>query len=528
MRSALETAGFTIVPFRESADVYVINTCSVTNIADRKSRQMISRAKKMNPDAVVAAVGCYVQTALERTGKLVEADILIGSGRKGHLVEELCRYFTAMERAQAHDITGGDFAAGNLHAPFVGGAAGSSQKLSVSGAAGSSHGPSAGDAAGSSQGPFAGGAAGSGRQPSSSARGAEVRCVSDVMHEKEYEELSLPGIEGHTRAWIKVQDGCNMFCSYCIIPFARGRIRSRKMEDILEELRGLARQGVCEVVLTGIHLSSYGVDFAGGVDLAYGQNGEGKTWQEKSKLINLVEEVSRIEGIERIRLGSLEPTIITEEFVRRLSAVRQVCPHFHLSLQSGCDSVLKRMNRHYTTGEYMHCVELLRNAFDQPAITTDVITGFPGESPEEFECTRKFLENVHFYETHLFRYSMRAGTRAARMADQIPEQIKEERLNNLAQTDRRMRREFEASWDGKTVEVLFEELAQIDENGFVSIPNSGSARPGEKYQISEELQGPGQLYTGYTREYIRVYAKSLKDLRGRIVEGKLHGLQIQG
>ncbi len=469
MRSCLEEAGFTIVPFSEPADVCVINTCSVTNIADRKSRQMISRAKKKNPDAVVVAVGCYVQTALERTGKLVEADILIGTGQKSHLVEELDRYFEAMERAKDHmDPVKGSERPGD----------------------------------------------------------ASQRCVSDVMHEKEYEELSLPRIEGHTRAWIKVQDGCNMFCSYCIIPFARGRIRSRRMEDVLEELQRLADQGICEVVLTGIHLSSYGVDFAGDIDLVYGENGEKKTWQERSKLIDLIEAVSRIRGIERIRLGSLEPTVITEEFVRRLSAVKQVCPHFHLSLQSGCDSVLKRMNRHYTTGEYKACIHLLREAFDKPAITTDVITGFPGESEEEFECTRKFLEEICFYETHLFRYSMRAGTRAARMPDQIPEKVKEERLEILAGTDRRMRKRFEDLWDGKKVQVLFEEVAQIDEHGCVSLPNSSPLGTIE-WERSDLSGDQERLYTGYTKEYIRVFASSGEDLRGRIVEGKLQGLQIK-
>ncbi len=459
MRSSLEQAGFTIVPFRERADVYVINTCSVTNIADRKSRQMISRAKKQNPDAVVVAAGCYVQTALERTGKTVDADILLGSGRKSALVDELEQYFAAMEASLAHESSA-------------------------------------------------------------------ARSVSDVMHEREYEELSLPGIEGHTRAWIKVQDGCNMFCSYCIIPFARGRIRSRRMNDILEELSRLAGQGIREVVLTGIHLSSYGVDFAGDVDAAYGEQGEKKTWQKRSKLIDLIEAVARIDGIERVRLGSLEPTIITEEFVERLSAVRQVCPHFHLSLQSGCDSVLKRMNRHYTAQEYLRCVELLRNAFDEPAITTDVIVGFPGENGEEFECTRKFLEEVQFYETHLFRYSMRAGTRAAHMADQVPEKVKEERLDDLAKVDREMRCRFESVWDGRTAEALIEETAMIDENGYVSVPNSGA--------LGVRSEGLGirpeeneKLYTGYTREYIRVFARSSQDLRGKILRGELSGNLIR-
>ncbi len=448
MRASLEQAGFSIVDFRECADVYVINTCSVTNIADRKSRQMISRAKRHNPDAVVVAAGCYVQTALERTGKNVDADILIGSGRKSALVEELERYFRAMEEAQrSSGMPGTD-----------------------PGARGSS--------------------------PVQEEGPAAIREVSDVMKERSYEELSLPRIEGHTRAWIKVQDGCNLFCSYCIIPFARGRIRSRRMEDILEEVARLASQGIREVVLTGIHLSSYGVDHAGDVTEAYGGDGSSKTWQERSRLIDLIEAVAEIEGIGRIRLGSLEPTIVTEAFVRRISRIGKICPHFHLSLQSGCDSVLKRMNRHYTTEEYLDCLNRLRRAFDAPAITTDVIVGFPGESEEEFACTKQFLEKARLYETHLFRYSMRAGTKAARMPDQIPEKEKERRLAILAALDRRMRAAYEQSREGKEAEVLFEEITRFEGKS---------------------------VYTGYTREYIRVYAESAEDLRGqvrRVVVGK--------
>ncbi|MBP3873286.1 MAG: tRNA (N(6)-L-threonylcarbamoyladenosine(37)-C(2))-methylthiotransferase MtaB [Lachnospiraceae bacterium] len=486
MRSCLESAGFTIVDFREKADVYVINTCSVTNIADRKSRQMISRAKRSNPDAVVVAAGCYVQTALERTGKNVDADILLGSGRKSALVEELGNYFRAMEAA-------GEYRSLGVQEPGAGGGNEAHSLVKTP------HRPEAPDSA--------------------SADRDVIRNVSDVMKERKYDALSLPRIEGHTRAFIKVQDGCNMFCSYCIIPFARGRVRSRDMEDILDELRGLASQGIREVVLTGIHLSSYGVDFDTDVASAYGTNGEGRAWQTRSKLIDLIEAVSGIEGIERIRLGSLEPTIITEEFVERLSRIREVCPHFHLSLQSGCDSVLRRMNRHYTTQEYMGCLELLRSAYDRPAITTDVIAGFPGESGEEFESTVRFLNEAHFYETHLFRFSMRAGTRAARMEGQIPESVKEERLKALAELDRRMRGRFESSWDGMSVEALIEEAVHIDENGRVSTPNSGRAGTSRP----EIHLPPGEtLYTGYTREYMRVFVLSKNDLRGKIITGKIN------
>ena len=472
MRACLEHAGFSIVDFRQKADVYVINTCSVTNIADRKSRQMISRARKMNPDAVLVAAGCYVQTALDKTGKTVDADILLGSGRKSRLVEELERYFAAMERAQCDPD----------NPPLA------SPDPSVTGGL----------------------------------RASQKRNLSDGIHDPEYEALSVPRIEGHTRAWIKVQDGCNMFCSYCIIPYARGRIRSRRIEDVLRELENLSAQGIREVVLTGIHLSSYGVDMHPG-----GLSGEdGLMWQERSKLIDLIEAVSQIGGITRVRLGSLEPTIITEETVSRLSRIPQVCPHFHLSLQSGCDSVLKRMNRHYTTRDYKKSLDLLRAAYDNPAITTDVIVGFPGETQEEFDSTRGFLEEIQLYETHLFRYSMRAGTRAARMPDQIPESVKEERLSALSAVDRKMRERFEQSWDGREVEALFEETVQIGENGTVCSPNSD--RSGHLAADLIPKMGEGEkLYTGYTREYIRVYAPSAEDLRGRIVKGTLNGAVIR-
>ena len=471
MRVCLEQAGFSIVDFRRKADVYVINTCSVTNIADRKSRQMISRARKMNPDAVVVAAGCYVQTSLDKTGKTVDADILLGSGRKSRLVEELERYIAAMEKARCYPDQQPSAAPDN-------------------------------------------GAAGG-------LRTCQNKNMSDVIHDPEYEALSVPQIEGHTRAWIKVQDGCNMFCSYCIIPFARGRIRSRRMEDVLSELENLSAQGIREVVLTGIHLSSYGVDMH-----PDGLSEEGRTWQERSKLIDLIEAVSQIGGIERVRLGSLEPTIITEESVSRLSRIPQVCPHFHLSLQSGCDSVLKRMNRHYTTLDYKKSLDLLRGAYDNPAITTDVIVGFPGETQEEFDCTRRFLEEIQLYETHLFRYSMRAGTRAAHMAGQIQERVKEERLSVLSSVDRKMRERFEQSWDGREVEALFEETVRISENGSVCTPNSDRSGHQAAGLIPEMGEGE-RLYTGYTREYIRVYTPSVTDLRGQIVKGTLDGCVIR-
>ena len=390
MRAMLEEAGFEIVSFDAAADVYVINTCSVTNIADRKSRQMIHRARKMNPSAVVVAAGCYVQTALDRTGKTVDADIIIGSSRKGRLLEELEKYYAEREKERAEDKAAGS--------------------------------------------------------------------VGDVMHEDRFEEMSLPRIEGHTRAYIKVQDGCNMFCSYCIIPFARGRIRSRGMQEILRELEGLAESGVREVVLTGIHLSSYGVDFAGDVTQAYGEEGEKKTWQSRSKLIDLIEAVSQVEGIERIRLGSLEPTIITEEFVRRLSALEKVCPHFHLSLQSGCDTVLKRMNRHYTVADIESIIARLRSFYHRPALTADIIVGFPGETEEEFLTTCRTVERIDLYEAHVFPFSRRKGTVADRMEGQLTEAIKKDRVRRLMELVLRQKAAYYASFESEPQNVLIEEI----------------------------------------------------------------------
>lgn len=348
MQQILEEAGYEIVPFSEYADVYVINTCSVTNMADRKSRQMLHRAKKQNPDAIVVGAGCYVQTKEAQALVDESIDIVIGNNKKHELVP-LLREYEASHRKMA--------------------------------------------------------------------------CVADINHEKQaYEELSLSRTAEHTRAFIKVQDGCNQFCTYCIIPFARGRVRSRELPDVLQEIRTLAKSGYREVVLTGIHLSSYGVD-----------NGE--------SLLHLIEAVHELEGIERIRLGSLEPRIVTDAFAKRLSELPKICPHFHLSLQSGCDTVLSRMNRRYDTAEYEVGCALLRRYFEHPAITTDVIVGFPGETDEEFETTERYLERIHFYEMHIFQYSRREGTKAAAMPDQVPEAVKKERSEKLLALGHRMSEE---------------------------------------------------------------------------------------
>ncbi len=384
MEELLEDAGYEIVDFTEKADVYIINTCSVTNIADKKSRQMIHRAKAKNPDAVVVACGCYVNAAEDKLKEDTACDILIGNNRKGDIVNILNEYFEGGEAAQ----------------------------------------------------------------------------VTDISTENEYEPLRINRQEEHTRAFVKIQDGCNMFCSYCIIPYARGRSRSREPGDVVNEVKTLAEKGYHEIVLTGICLSAYGRDLEG----------------ESTDLLGLTEKLHPIDGIERIRFGSLEPNIITEDFAGRLSSLPKICPHFHLSLQSGCDDTLKRMNRHYTAEEYFEKCDILRSYFDAPAITTDVITGFPGETDEEFEKTREFVQKVRFYEMHVFKYSRRAGTRADSFPDQIPENIKTERSAELIKLSEEMSKEFRASFIGTDTSVLTE----------------------------EEMEKDGRRYmTGYTKEYIR-------------------------
>lgn len=369
MEELLQNAGYEIVPFNEQADVYVVNTCSVTNIAERKSRQMLHRAKKLNPQAVVVAAGCYVQVSEEEARADEAVDLILGNNQKHQIVSVLDAYF----------------------------------------------------------------------------EGRELVDVLEEVSREQYEELEVSTVLEHTRAFVKVQDGCNQFCSYCIIPYARGRVRSRRMENVISEIKRLAASGIREVVLTGIHLSSYGRETDG-----------------ESHLIELIEAIHPIEGIERIRLGSLEPRIITEEFVGRLKKLEKVCPHFHLSLQSGCAETLKRMNRHYTPEEYYEKCRLLRENFEFPAITTDVIVGFPGETQEEFEETYRFLEKVHFYEMHIFRYSRRKGTRADKMDNQVSDEQKAERSNILSKLEAQMTHDFRAQWIGKRVPVLLEERQEIN------------------------------------------------------------------
>ena len=368
MQQLLEEAGYEIVPFEPGADIYVINTCTVTNIADRKSRQMLHKAKKMNSEAIVVATGCYVQTGGDKLEKDEAIDLVLGNNQKINIVEALAEY---AENKPGHG----------------------------------SH-------------------------------------VIKINQTKEYEDLSIDHTAEHVRAYIKVQDGCNQFCTYCIIPYARGRVRSRNIESVLKEVRSLAEKGYKEVVLTGIHLSSYGVDFPE---------------EKKETLLSLIRAVHEIEGIQRIRLGSLEPGIVTRKFAEGIAALPKVCPHFHLSLQSGCDETLERMNRRYRSGEYRERCELLREVYGNPALTTDVIVGFPQESEEEFQKSYDFVDGIHFYETHIFKYSRRQGTKAAAMDGQLTEAEKARRSEKMIEMHHRHASDYEKSMIGKELEVLIEE-----------------------------------------------------------------------
>ena len=394
MQELLEQNGYQIVPFGERADVYVINTCTVTNMADRKSRQMLHRARRQNPDAVIVAAGCYVQAKGDKADP--DIDIILGNNRKKDLVRILKEYGQEKQR-----------------------------KIEL----------------------------------------------LDMGKQREYEDLGLTRTAEHTRAYLKVQDGCNQFCSYCIIPYMRGRVRSRKKEDVLSEVRTLASGGYKEVVLTGIHLSSYGMD-----------TGE--------DLLSLIRGVHKEEGISRIRLGSLEPRIITEEFVQGIAGLSKVCPHFHLSLQSGCDETLQRMNRRYTSGEYMEKCMLLREYFKRAALTTDVIVGFPGETEEEFARSRAFIDEVNFYETHIFKYSAREGTKAAVLPGQVPEAVKSARSSELIKSSRKKQAEYESELIGTVQEVLMEERVER-EDGI--------------YQV------------GHTREYVKIGQKTEENLENQLV-----------
>lgn len=430
MQQMLQEEGYVIVPFDEVADIYIVNTCTVTNIADRKSRQMLHQAKARNPKAIVVAVGCYVQTAGKEALSDDCVDLAVGNNRKKDLASILRNFLAEREGAEY----GADVI--DINAPSC-----------------------------------------------------------------DYEEMTLKKPLGHTRAYIKIQDGCNQFCSYCVIPYARGRVRSRRWEDIRQEMEGLARTGCKEVVLTGIHISSYGIDFE---DEAW-ERGESLTdkretgqrdYGSRSKLLDLLERISDVDGIERIRLGSLEPRIITEKSAARLAENRKLCPHFHLSLQSGCDDTLRRMNRHYTTAEYAAGVEYLRRAFSHPAITTDVIVGFPGETEQEFEETCEFLQRMNLYEIHIFKYSRRKGTRAADMPGQLTNAVQSARSGRLFALEKQQSHDFRAFYLGKEVTVLFEEKKEID---------------------------GGTYCVGHTKEYVKVAKKTGENLSNQILTGRIVG-----
>ena len=386
--------GYEICELEENPNVVVVNTCTVTNIADRKSRQVLRKVKEENPQSIIVAVGCYVQVAKETVENMKEIDLCLGNVEKKDIVKKVEEY---MKKNQKENIE-----------------------------------------------------------------------IIDVNKETEFQEMGAITFSEKTRATVKVQDGCNNFCTYCLIPFARGRIRSRKKENVIEEVKKIAEKGIKEIVITGIHIASYGKDF-----------------DNNYKLIDLLEDLDKIDGIERIRLGSLEPTIVTKEFAERLSKLDSICNQFHLSLQSGCDETLKRMNRKYSCDEFFKVTEILREYFKDVNLTTDIIVGFPGETNEEFESTYEFLSKIKFYKMHIFKYSPREGTLAAKMTNQIDGNIKEERSQKLIELSNKNEKEYNEKYIGKSVEVLFE----------------------------EEKDG---LWSGYTKNYVRVFVESDENLENRL------------
>lgn len=399
MRGSFEAEGYEVKEFSQEASVYVINTCTVTNMADRKSRQMLHKAKKQNPNAVVVATGCYVQTATEKVAQDLSIDLVVGNNRKKDIVEILNEYYAEKEAGEQ----------------------------------------------------------------------VKEEYVIDINHTDEYEDLEISTVTEHTRAHLKIQDGCNNFCSYCIIPYARGRIRSRTMESIKAELERLSASGFKEIVLTGINLS------------CYDDNGK--------KLIDVIEMADNVNGIERIRLGSLDPEVVTEDFVERLGKVKKICPHFHFSLQSGCDKTLKAMNRHYTSDEYYEKCQLIRKYIDNPAFTTDVIVGFPGETEEDYISSREFVKKVKFAELHVFKYSKRDGTVAAKMPNQIDEKIKTLRSEDLIKTGEELTKEFRQAKIGQDTTVLFEEKILLDNK---------------------------EYWVGHTVDYIKIAVPEKENLEGQI------------
>ena len=428
MRQILQQNGYSIVPFDNKADIYIVNTCSVTNIADQKSRQMLHRAKRQNPEAIVVAAGCYVQTGYEKLLKDTAVDLIVGNNEKRNIALILEEYFENQGEGKENEPKASDTDKTDA-------------EITDSKVSGSKH-------------------------------------VPNMSEIKEYEEMQVISPAEHTRGFIKIQDGCNRFCTYCVIPYARGRVRSRLIEDIVAEAEALAAGGCREVVITGIHISSFGTD------------------RGSSELLKLLERMNRIEGILRIRLSSLEPGIITEEFAEGIKRLNKVCPHFHLSLQSGSDSVLSRMNRHYTCGEYMEKVKLLRRIYDRPAITTDIIAGFPGETEEEFEQTCDFVREIDFYEVHVFKYSRRDGTKAADMPEQVSAAKKSERSEKLISMTTEMSKTYRKAHIGEIREILIEEKKKLGDKNY---------------------------WVGYTPEYIMTaFPETIgDDMENSVVKGRL-------
>ncbi len=394
-----EEAGYKICKIDENPDIYVVNTCTVTNIADRKSRQALRKVKEKNKDLIVVAVGCYAQIAREKLQEIEEIDIVLGNKEKKDIVKYVEEYIEIKNKENLNEVY-----------------------------------------------------------------------VADIAKQKDFDEYGLVTYTEKTRATIKIQDGCNNFCSYCLIPYARGRIRSRNKDNIIQEVTKIAKKGIKEIVLTGIHIASYGKDF-----------------EENYKLIDLLEDLNKINGIQRIRLGSLEPTIVTEEFAKRLSKLEKICNQFHLSLQSGCNETLKRMNRKYTIEEFRNVADILRKYFKDVNLTTDIIVGFPGETEEEFNKTYEFLKEICFYKMHVFKYSPREGTLATKLPNQIDGKTKDERSQKLIELSNNNQTEYNKKYLGKIIEVLFE----------------------------EETDG---IWSGYTKNYIKVNLKSDKNLENQIID----------
>ncbi|MCR5339446.1 MAG: MiaB/RimO family radical SAM methylthiotransferase [Lachnospiraceae bacterium] len=492
MQQNFQKSGYAIVDFAQKADIYVINTCTVTNIADRKSRQMIHRARQLSPDALIIAVGCYVQTHAQEILEDDSIDLAIGNNKKQDIVAIVEEFLSARTADDAQ----------------------SSSKKTLGGST-----------------------------------------IPDLRRGSDYEEMQLEQTAEHTRVYIKIQDGCNQFCSYCAIPLARGRVRSRKKEAILAEAQRMAEKGYREIVLTGIHISSYGLDFSGlSYNTVYSEkikNSAGTVYSDNSVysdkandasgnmdfgnstlLLELIEALSQIGGIDRIRLSSLEPRIITDAFAKRLSRIRKVCPHFHLSLQSGCDSVLKRMNRRYTCDDFRESVGYLRTYFDRPAITTDLIAGFPGETEDEFEETLRFVDQIGFYETHIFPYSRRKGTAADRMDGQLTEREKKERCARLEELNREKSASYRASFFGKTLPVLFERSREIDGVTYVTghttnyievaVPMQELAKAARDFANSSAAEGKTQESGSLlTEKGLIVDCRLIKDMGDGLICGKM-------